>query len=286
MIKNIIKQIYSFNIKEKLFFNPFIGFEISSLGNYQGVNIGIKRSIPVIVSLSATSDDYKNLPITLYSLLNQTMKPDRLILLISEDEDLQSLPYEITQFVKNGLEIRFVKNLNLYTTAYYAIKEAPYAVNLISKNGFFYNKNWLKNLYSSYIRYSDDIQVSKAIEIKYNSKEILSSKFWNKVTSTDAKYSYIMDLNEDMLLPPNCFSKDFLREDIFSKFAPTNPELWYWVMALVNGRKLRTVKNAIKYPILNNFSQLIKEKYDYDSIDYELKELLKFYNQNIMNKLS
>ena len=44
MIKNIIQQIFSFKTKEKYFFNPFIEFEISSLGKYQGVNFEIKRT--------------------------------------------------------------------------------------------------------------------------------------------------------------------------------------------------------------------------------------------------
>ena len=166
MIKNIIKQIYSFNIKEKLFFNPFIGFEISSLGNYQGINFGVKRSIPVIISLYAKPSDYKNLPVTLYSLLNQTMKPDRVILWVDENENLQNLPYEIAQFIKNGLEIKFVKNKGENTAVYYAIKEYPESVNAIAQSGLYYSKNWLKKLYSSYIQYSDEIQAHLAYEIK------------------------------------------------------------------------------------------------------------------------
>ena len=285
MIKDFINKIYSFKIKEKLFFNPFIGFEISSLGNYQGVNSGIKRTVPVIVSLHAKTSDYKNLPITLYSLLNQTMKPDKIILWINEDENLQTLPYEITQFIKNGLEIKFIKNKNEYTATYYAIKEFSNSINVIAQNGLHYSKNWLKKLYSSYIQYSDEIQVHLANEVILKDENLLPSKFWKKSIEGKSSYSYVINLQGGVLFPPNCFGKDFLRKDIFLKYAPANPELWLWVMSLVYGKKTRIVKNNNKHLCFLNIMQLLNTKTDYELIDKQIESLMKFYRQNITSKL-
>lgn len=285
MIKDFINKIYSFKIKEKLFFNPFIGFEISSLGNYQGVNSGIKRTVPVIVSLHAKPSDYKNLPITLYSLLNQTMKPDKIILWINEDENLQTLPYEITQFIKNGLEIKFIKNKNEYTATYYAIKEFSNSINVIAQNGLHYSKNWLKKLYSSYIQYSDEIQVHLANEVILKDENLLPSKFWKKSIEGKSSYSYVINLQGGVLFPPNCFGKDFLRKDIFLKYAPANPELWLWVMSLVYGKKTRIVKNNNKHLCFLNIMQLLNTKTDYELIDKQIESLMKFYRQNITSKL-
>ncbi len=85
--------------------NPFVGLEINSLGEHKGIQEECSREIPIIVSIDSSREDFNELPLTLYSLLNQSLKPDKIILWLDEEyEDFAYLPYEITQFVKNGLE--------------------------------------------------------------------------------------------------------------------------------------------------------------------------------------
>ena len=287
MIKSLLQRIYSFNIRERFLFNPFVYMDISSLGNYQGINTGVKRNLPVIVSIYAASNELKNMHLTIYSLLNQTMKPDKIILWVDDSEDLQSLSYEITQFIKNGLEIKFVKELGPYTAAYNAIKDYSESINVIAQNGFYYPTTWLKKLYASYIQYSEDIQVHIANRVKLKENKVFSSKFWEKEVKKDsADFSYIMNNNGGILFPPNCFGNDFLRTDIFLKYAPVNSELWYWVMSLVYGRKIRVVKNALSFTISVDILKFIKYKEDLELKDKQLEDLLKFYQQNVITKLS
>ena len=114
---NIIKRIFTYKFHIRGLFNPFIGFQINAMGNYSGVN-ELKREVPVIVSLTSYRERFKDFPKTLYSLLNQSLKPDRIILWLDEESEcLNSLPYEITCFIKNGLEIRFRKDIGPYTKA-------------------------------------------------------------------------------------------------------------------------------------------------------------------------
>ena len=93
-----------------------------------------------------------------------------------------------------------------------------------------------------------------------------------------------------MLYPPSCFSKEVLREDIFLKNAPKADDIWFWVMALVHDKKIRVVKNHIKtLTCVNLFNQLFKKNlYQLNSEglnDKQLHNLLKFYGQNVENKL-
>ena len=94
---------YKFHIKPLLM--PFINIMIDKLGTYSGV-IEDKRETPVIISLTSIKERFKDLPKTIYSLIKQSRQPDRIILWLSDEfGNVSNLPYEITQFIKNGLEI-------------------------------------------------------------------------------------------------------------------------------------------------------------------------------------
>ena len=68
-----------------------------------------------------------------------------------------------------------------------------------------------------------------------------------------------MNKKGGILFPPNCFTKEFLRSDIFLKQSPINDELWYWIMALVHERKIRVIKNHNKHSIALNIFNFLKE---------------------------
>jgi hypothetical protein len=143
--------------------------QILTLHDYQGVNEK-KREKPIIISLTSIQERFQELPIVLYSLLSQSLKPDRIILWLSEDlKEINNLPYEITQFIKNGLEIRFVKDIGSYTKAIYAFKEFSNSIIVTADDDIYYPKNWLKKLYLSYISHPEDIQVHRAHRANLNS---------------------------------------------------------------------------------------------------------------------
>ena len=162
MVKNLLNC--KFHLRFVL--NPLIRYKADNLGSISGVN-QIKREVPVVVSLTSYEERFDDLVISLYSLLNQTIKPDRIILWLSDEfEGVNDLPYEITRFIKNGLEIRFVKDIKSYTKAVYAFKEFPNAIVVTADDDIYYPKNWLEKLYHSYITHPQDIQVHRAHRVK------------------------------------------------------------------------------------------------------------------------
>ena len=292
MLKKLYKRLFNNRFYTKNFCNPFLGYQISVLGDYQGINEGNPREIPIIVSLTSYRGRFKSLPKTLYSILNQSLKPDRIILWLNEeDENLTSIPYEITQFVKNGLEIKFVKNIRSYTKAIYAFKEYPNSIIVTADDDIYYAANWLKKLYLSYISHPEDIHVHKTVRVKYNEDGILPYKCWEKnIKKETADYQNFICGAGGVLYPPKCFSREVLREDIFLKHSPNSDDVWFWVMALVNNKKIRLVKNHIEKLLLTNiFNQLFgKTLYFHNKnggYDRQLNNLMKFYGQNILAKI-
>lgn len=282
------KRVFSYKFHVRgLLFAPLIKMQISSMNNYPGTT-DIKREVPIIVSLTSYPERFEDLPLTLYSLLNQSLKPDRIILWLDNTfEDLSELPYELTQFIKNGLEIMFVKDIGSYTKVIYAFQEFPFAINITADDDIYYQRDWLKKLYLSYIAHPEDIHVHRAHRVDLNTPY---EKWQKHISEESARYDNFLTGVGGVLYPPKCFTKEVLRDDVFLKHAPKADDIWLWVMALVHNRKIRVVKNHLKTLIATNiFKQLFKDNlYKHNkkgANDKQLSNLLQFYKQNIISKL-
>ena len=263
--------------------NPFIWRDVNSLGNYKGVN-DIKRDTPVVVSLCCERENFDELPLTIYSVLTQSMTPDRVILWLNgENESLAKLPYEITQFIKNGLEIRFVKYMKSYTKTVYPFKEMPNSVVVTACEHIFYKKDWLQKLYTSYIVNPKDINVHSAKLVKLKNGIIQPIEKWKIPAEEKASFNYCIDGTGGVLYPPNCFRADALREDIFSKYIPECDDIWFWVMSVASNRKIRLVVNHHSRLILNNY--LINTLSSKKCSDEQTKNLIDLYRFNLYSKL-
>ena len=287
----MIKAPLKFHIRPLL--NPFIWYQIDNIGDYCGINTETKRENAIILSLTSYRDRFSKLPITLYSLLNQKLKPDKIILWLDEDsEEISYLPYEITQFIKNGLEIRFVKDLKSYTKFYYAFSEFSNSIIVTADDDIYYPSNWLEKLYYSYAAHPEDIHVHRAHRVivgEHNS--ILPYEQWEKhVKEESARYDNFLTGVGGVLYPPKCFSSEILRKDIFLKNAPTADDIWLWIMALSHDRKIRVVKNHQRNLIITDifshfFGENLYNKNSKGANDIQFNNLMKFYKQNVMNKI-
>lgn len=249
-----------------------IPLRANPLGDYVGVNIN-KRETQIIISISSERENFKDLPKTIYSILNQSLKPDRLILwLDSEYEDKLNLPYEITQFVKNGLEIRFVDNMKLYSKTMYALKEFQEAVIVTAVENQYYPKNWLETFYLSYIANPEDILAMHALQVLRQDNILRLEK--NSVLGSS--YANIFCERYGILYPPKCFSTELFRKDIYLKYSQYSQEAWLWVMALISNRKIRVLKSSKRFTVNNQTVSIIEES---------LNNLLPFYRNNIFTKL-
>ena len=288
MIKDILKRILKYRFHVRGLLNPFIYFQINNLENYPGINNNVHRETPIIVSLTSYEGRFGDLPKTLYSLLNQTTKPDKIILWLNKEcNNLTSLPYEITKFIKNGLEIRFVEDLGPYTKWFYAFKEFSNAIIITADDDIYYDKNWLNKLYLSYIAHPEDIHVHRAHRADLN----LPYEKWKKqINEENARYDNFITGVGGALYPPNCFGQEVFRKDIFIKEVPNADDIWLWIMALIHNKKIRIVKNHIKTLITTNifhqmFCKTLYRKNCKGENDKQLNNLLKYYKNNVLKTL-
>ena len=289
MLKKLLKQ----KVHLRFVLNPYIRYKADNLGSYLGVN-ELKREPQIIVTLTSYEKRFEDLEIAIYSLLNQSLKPDRIILWLSDRYDsINDLPYSLTRFIKNGLEIRFVKDIKSYTKVIYTFKEFPEAIIVTADDDVYYPKTWLEKLYYSYVTHPNDIQVHRAHRVVVENNKIMPYESWTKhVEEESARFDNFLTGVGGVLYPPNCFSKEVLRADIFLKKAPYADDIWLWVMALAHGRKIRVVKNHIKtLSCTNIFRHILKNNRTLYALnqrglnDKQLANLMQYYGQNVMSKI-
>lgn len=280
--------MFNFFAHQRPLLNPLINLHISAFGKNSGINSEVKRDTPILVSLFCERKNFKHLHKTLFSLLDQSLKPDKIILwLDNEYEDLTFLPYNITQFVKNGLEIFFVKNISNYTQTIMALKKYNDYIIVTADSNIYYPPNWLKKLYISYIANPENIHTHNAYLIELQDKTITPSSSWKRLNKEACGFNIFPISYGGILYPPNCFKEEVFRNDIFLNNVICNEELWFWAMALINNKKIRIIDNNIRNFATVNFidsyfDNQIKEKV----FDKELSNLLYYYKANIINKLN
>lgn len=270
-------------------FNLFNRLDAAFIGNMSGVN-QLKRQVPIIVTLSSDEGSFKELELSLYSIFNQKVSPDRVILWLRYDLELNQLPYFITRYVKNGLEIKFVQDKKSYTKIIYTLLEYKNSIIVTADDNIYYPRNWLKTLYHSYITNPEDIHAHRAVGIKINDKHVSASRTWDKFVDEESTSLLNIPLSVGgVLYPPNCFTKDIVREDIFLKKLNIDWDIWAWAIGIISGRKFRVVKNHIKKLSCNNFFKQMKKELDInknsEDIDKNIQKLMEYYGQNIYHKI-
>ena len=289
----MLKKFFKHKIHLRFAFNPYIRYMANCLTSTQMTNEN-KREIPIIVSLTSYEERFSDLELSLYSILTQTIKPDKIILWLSDEYTLSDLPYSITKYVKNGVEIRFVKDIGSYTKIIYALKEFSNKIIVTADDDIIYQKDWLEKLYISYITNPNDIHVHRAHRVAVENNLILPYEKWDKhIEKESAEFNNFLTGVGGVLYPPNCFKKEVFRKDIFMSFAPDADDVWLWFMALISNRKIRVVKNHIKTltctNIFRHFSfakyRRLYSKNKKGGNDKQITNLMKYYKQNVLNKL-
>lgn len=281
-MKQAFKKIFNYKFHTKVFLNPFINFQKKNLGvNKDG------RDLPVIISLTSYQDRFKCLPKTLYSLFNQDLKADRVILWVDKNS---IIPKCVKSFEKYGLEIKYVEDIRSYTKIIYALeKYSSTSVIVTADDDIYYPKNWLELLYQSYLEHPEDIHVHRAHRVLYDNGKILPYESWLKhVKEESARFDNFITGVGGALYPPNCFGKEVLNREVFLKNSPTADDVWLWVMSLYYKRKVRVVKNHIKTLTCTDlflqlgFGKTLYAENKLGNNDKQLKNLLEIYNEVII----
>lgn len=200
---------------------------------------------PIIISLTSYPARFPTLHISLKSVLNQTMKPSRVILWLDKDVSQESIPQSILKLKKKGLEIRCEgESLKPHKKYFHAMKEFRNACIITVDDDVIYTRDMVATLYASFQKYPNCISARRVHKILYDmNSNAVEYNSWNYDCKKETKPSkqLIATGVGGVLYPPHVFNMDT------ENFNPQNIMDNAWT---VDDVWLKFVENSLNIPIV------------------------------------
>ena len=258
---NVAKKIIAYNRTEQL-------NQLAISCDRQGITNEKDAQENIIVSLTTYGKRLNQVYLTIESLMQQTLKPNKIVLWLDTKLSDSRLPFLLEKQTERGLEIRFCDDIRSYKKLIPSLHEYPddVIITVDDDNTYIYFNRGHR------IRLLANNQARRYRDWEWDIKSLDTSSL-NFPTGVGG-----------ILYPPNSLSKEVLNQDIFMNICPSADDIWFKAMALYNGtlcKKVETfVENGSEY-IENNsvqfetLSQINNEQYQND---IQFKNVFERYN--------
>lgn len=220
----------------------------ASIAALHGVQLS-KKSDATDIIISLTSYGVRvndTLPYTLYSLLQQTRKPNRIVVWLDNVNWSESnLPPVLKKLEGLGVEFFFVEDIRSYKKLIPALEMFPDNVVITVDDDLYYNSHTIEWLIDSY-QESDKRSVigTWAYRAKASEGHYLPYSTWRESDDSQSIEEYSLIGCGGILYPPHLFDTEVLKKDLFMKMAPTADDLWFWVMEKRQHIPITLIPNA------------------------------------------
>ncbi|MBQ8833245.1 MAG: glycosyltransferase [Paludibacteraceae bacterium] len=229
--------------------------------------IAIQRDVPVIISLTSYPARMNSIMYTLRSLMTQTVKPDKIILWLTEGQYPRreaDVPLEILNLRKYGLTIGWYdRPIRSYTKLIPALQQYPDAIIVTADDDIQYRKDWLEGLYKAYLNEPQMVHCYFSHKISMTDDGCTPYNEWLDVKTESTSYDNLLLGVGGVLYPPHICYTDVCHEDLFMECAPSEDDLWFWAMVVMNNSKIHVIHNensaTIPVPNVNNEFALYNE---------------------------
>lgn len=173
------------------------------------------------------------------------------VLYLADEEFPQrerNLPPELLNLLSERFEIRWTKNIRSYKKLIPALKDFPDDIIITFDDDLFFHPELIERLLVGYKKYPDMIHAHRVRHITFDE----SGKFvkGSGILYDRPTYLHKLSCGAGCLFPPKSLHEEIFREDKFMTLAPTNDDLWFWLMGVLNGRRMNAVENNL--PNLNS----------------------------------
>ena len=220
-----------------------------------------ERTPLIIASLTTFPQRINIVSETIKTILAQSIKPDKVILWLAEEQFPQKeteLPEKLIELKNYGLTIKWCKDTKSYKKLIPTLKEYPEEIIITFDDDIYYPLNTIELLYNEYLKNPNYIYTNRARRFYVKDEELYSKTSADLMWSKYNDYSYLNKLTGcgGVLYPPNSLCKEVFNEEKFTTVIPTQDDVWFWAMAVLNHTKIKLVANFdIQLPTIPNSQQ-------------------------------
>ena len=212
--------------------------------------IANKKQVPVIVSLASIPSRLNIVHLTIRSILNQDVLPEKIVLWLHEDLK-DSIPKSLNVLVGDLFSIKYADYFSSHRKLVEPLKLYPNKIIITCDDDMMYRKNWLSKLYQAHENHPDHIVANQTRCITYGSDgELLSYKAWKPNESGCQNPLLTLPIGAGgTLYPPDSMDKTVFNQELFLQLTPKADDLWFKAMGLLKGTKSIQAQNSGKEPI-------------------------------------
>lgn len=191
----------------------------------------------IIVSLTTFGKRLYEVALTIESIMEQTMKANRIILWLQDDLKDVPLPGSLKQLEKRGLEIAFCKDIRSYKKLVPSLQTYPNDAIITIDDDVLYEYDVLEQLIVAYQRNPQYIYCHRAHRIKVDSMDQLmpySNWGWEQYFELPSNLCFPTGV-AGVLYPPHSLDLEVFNEKVFMDICPFADDVWYKAMALKKG---------------------------------------------------
>lgn len=194
----------------------------------------------LVVSLTSYPKRFDTLNVTLQSLLNQTVIPDKLILWLCE-VDFPSLPDSVRALESQGLEIFVIQDdWRSYKKLIPALLNFPSSYIVTADDDLLYRPTWLEELVDAHTLIGGVVAHRAHIAQTSESGNFRPYNEWIAATPPDNFCLLRSPLvfpttGAGVLYPPELFSDEALDASRAMRICPTGDDIWFYFMLLRSG---------------------------------------------------
>lgn len=242
----------------------------------------------LMVSLTTFSKRIDDVYICIESLLQQTLRPNKLVLWLSREEFSEAdIPESLRLQMKRGLEVKFCeRDIGPYKKIIPALIEFPDHKIITVDDDVIYPVDLVDKLYRSYQSEPTAIHAFHAHQIGLDeSGKLLPYKQWQRPTleSQSSLRTYPVGIG-GVLYFPGCFSSDVTNEERFLTLAPMADDIWLKAMSLMVGVKCSKINDErswdSRYIMIEGSQKYAlkrKNKSPVDGNDHKLAQVFSAY---------
>ncbi|MBQ9270837.1 MAG: glycosyltransferase family 8 protein [Alphaproteobacteria bacterium] len=204
---------------------------------------------PVIISLTSYPARISTVNQTIVSLLTQTIKADKVILWLAEEQfphKEADLPKELLTLKDKGLTIDWYHDIKSFKKLIPTLKNYPDAIVVTADDDLLYSREWLEIMLIAYLKNPHSINCHRAHLISFKEEKILPYCQWpQNIRKSNTQYNSFPTSGAGVLYPPHCLAQDVLDEKKFMNLCPQADDIWFWAMAVKNNTPIKVVENNI-----------------------------------------
>lgn len=197
----------------------------------------------IIVSLTTYGRRIYDVALTIESIMQQSMKANRIVLWLDDSFKGNHLPTALTSQMERGLEIAYCKDIRSYKKLIPSLKSFPDDAIITVDDDALYDPYLLCNLISAYQKNRNSIHCCRAHRMLFDADGTLKPyNQWEAcVKETGINKNLFFTGVGGVLYPPHSLDEAIFDEEAFLDICPDADDVWFNAMAILRGTTINRV---------------------------------------------